>query len=192
MIARTLSPFLSIIVAIVLFMFFIKPTYYEAGALRDDAREYREAVSTYKEFTTILQEKIEEKEKNSSDEEKLNLLLPEETDSTHLLVDLKTLANRNGLLFGNVIVVEGEASNPKEEDGEDSVIDARARLVPTDISFELIGTYDQFKSFLENLESSQVLFEVTTLTFDTTEQKIFHQFSFTVRTYALPSSNISL
>lgn len=191
MIARTLSPFLSIIVAIVLFVFFIKPTYYEAGALRDDAREYHEAVSSYKEFTTILQEKIEEKEKNSSEEEKLNLLLPEETDSAQLLVDLKSLANRNGLLFGNIIVVEGEALNT-EAGNEEGSIDERTMLVPTDISFELIGTYTQFKSFLEDLESSQVLFEVTALTFDTTEQKMFQQFSLTVRTYALPLPNTSI
>lgn len=191
MIARTLSPFLSIIVAIVLFVFFIKPTYYEAVALRADSLEYREAVSKYKEFTTILEEKIAEKERYISDEEKLNLFLPEETDSTQLLVDLKSLANRNGLLFGNIVVVEGEALG-MEEEGEDSEIDVRARLVPTDISFDLIGTYSQFKSFLEDLESSQVLFEVTSLTFDTTEQKMFQQFSFTVRTYALPSSNTSL
>ena len=191
MIARTLSPFLSIIVAIVLFVFFIKPTYYETNALRDDAREYREAASSYIEFTEILKQKIEEKEKFTSGEKKLNLLIPEEIDSTQLLVDLKSLANRNGLLFGNIVVVEGEALDMEEED-EDSVIDERARLVPTDISFELIGTYSQFKSFLEDLESSQVLFEVTSLTFDTTEQKMFQQFSFTVRTYALPSSNTSL
>ena len=191
MIARTLSPFLSIIVAIVLFVFFIKPTYYETNALRDDAREYREAASSYIEFTEILKQKIEEKEKFTSCEKKLNLLIPEEIDSTQLLVDLKSLANRNGLLFGNIVVVEGEALDMEEED-EDSVIDERARLVPTDISFELIGTYSQFKSFLEDLESSQVLFEVTSLTFDTTEQKMFQQFSFTVRTYALPSSNTSL
>ena len=191
MIARTLSPFLSIIVAIVLFVFFIKPTYYETNALRDDAREYREAASSYIEFTEILKQKIEEKEKFTSGEKKLNLLIPEEIDSTQLLVDLKSLANRNGLLFGNIVVVEGEALGVEEGD-EDSVIDARARLVPTDISFELIGTYSQSKSFLEDLESSQVLFEVTALTFDTTEQKMFQQFSFTVRTYALPSSNTSL
>ena len=191
MIARTLSPFLSIIVAIVLFVFFIKPTYYETNALRDDAREYREAASSYIEFTEILKQKIEEKEKFTSGEKKLNLLIPEEIDSTQLLVDLKSLANRNGLLFGNIVVVEGEALDMEEED-EDSVIDERARLVPTDISFELIGTYSQFKSFLEDLESSQVLFEVTSLAFDTAEQKMFQQFSFTVRTYALPSSNTSL
>ncbi|MCR4285518.1 MAG: hypothetical protein NUW00_01345 [Candidatus Kaiserbacteria bacterium] len=191
MIARTLSPFLSIIVAIVLFVFFIKPTYYETSVLRDDAREYREAASSYIDFTEILKQKIEEKEKYTSGEKKLNLLIPEEIDSTQLLVDLKSLANRNGLLFGNIVVVEGEALG-MEEGNEDSVIDERARLVPTDISFELIGTYSQFKSFLEDLESSQVLFEVTALTFDTTEQKMFQQFSFTVRTYALPSSNTSL
>jgi len=191
MIARTLSPFLSIIVAIVLFVFFIKPTYYETNALRDDAREYREAASSYIDFTEILKQKIEEKEKFTSGEKKLNLLIPEEIDSTQLLVDLKSLANRNGLLFGNIVVVEGEALDMEEED-EDSVIDERARLVPTDISFELIGTYSQFKSFLEDLESSQVLFEVTSLAFDTAEQKMFQQFSFTVRTYALPSSNTSL
>ena len=191
MIIRTLSPFLSIVVAIVLFVLFIKPTYYEADGLRDDALEYRDAVNTYNVFTSDLQKKIDDKGKDASNEEKLNQLLPEKTDSTQLLVDLKALANQDGLLFGNVVVVEGEAlyTGDEQEEGTDN---KRALLAPTDISFELIGTYNQLKSFLTRLESSQVLFEVTSLTFDTTEQSVFQQFSFTVRTYALPASNISI
>ncbi len=191
MIFRTLSPFLSIIVAVVLFVYFIKPTYYETLTLREDTLEYRDAVDQYKVYAVSLEDKLSEKSKYADEDEKLNNLLPEETDSTKLLVDLKALATRNALLFGNVAVVEAGESEESLSDDESQEV-AVPVLVGTDISFDVVGTYDQFKSFLEDLEDSQTLFEVVGISFDTSKKTLFQQYSITVRAYALPLAKTSL
>jgi Tfp pilus assembly protein PilO len=191
MIFRTLSPFLSIIVAVVLFVYFIKPTYNETLTLREDTVEYRDAVSKYKEFADDREKKLSDKSKHADKDEKLNSLLPEETDSTKLLIDLKSLATRNALLFGNVAVVEADESEEGLSDDENQEVTAPV-LVGTDISFDIVGTYDQFKSFLEDLEDSQTLFEVVGISFDTSKKTLFQQYSITVRTYALPLAKTSL
>ena len=58
MILRSLSPILSVVVAVVLAVFFIKPTYDETLLIQKDIDSYRDAKMKYEEFTSNLQIKI--------------------------------------------------------------------------------------------------------------------------------------
>ncbi len=191
MILRTLSPILSIVVAVVLSVFFIKPTYDETLALQKDTELYDEAKTKYDNFKVDLQAEIDNKASHLADEEKLSALVPESIDETQLLVDLKSIAKDNGLLFGNIGVSEGDSGTPETLDENGNPIGDDA-LIAMDFAFEVIGSYSQTKEFIKDLERSQTLFEIISISFDSSKNTFFQQFAFTVRTYAQPKYNPSL
>lgn len=191
MILRTLSPILSIVVAVVLSVFFIKPTYDETLALQKDTELYDEAKTKYDNFKVDLQAEIDNKASHLADEEKLSALVPESIDETQLLVDLKSIAKDNGLLFGNISVSEGDSGTPETLDENGNPIGDDA-LIAMDFAFEVIGSYSQTKEFIKDLERSQTLFEIISISFDSSKNTFFQQFAFTVRTYAQPKYNPSL
>lgn len=184
---RTLTPALSILIAILLFVFFTKPLYSEIKSTQAEVDAYALAVEKYNEFSQALQTKLNKKTSRPEYEiERLDQLLPSMIDETQLLVDLNALALTHGLLFGNVSV---EGNNPvmlEEALPVEGSQVASDELSTVDVSFDVIGTYEQFKTFLRDIESSLSLMEVTELNFTATEGS-FQQFSVTVRAFALPS-----
>lgn len=184
MILRTLTPFLSLIIAVLLFFFVIQPQYTEITTIQSDTNEYVKATEGYQEFTRVLDEKLMEKQSRSTlDNERLDAFVPSTIEPTQLLVDLEAMAGRHNLLFGNISVDESDVDFSKA--GEKQV---SSELTTADISFEVIGSYGQLKGFLGDLERSITLFEVVNLKFTVSEETLFGQYAITVRTYALPKS----
>lgn len=183
---RTTTPILSILIAVLLFLFFTHPEYVKTMEIKNEIEQYREARNTYEQFSARLGEKYAKKTGRSAYEiERLDALIPEEADETRHLVDLEMLAEKNSLLFGNTAVDSRDLTSIKR-DKESATPSEELRT--TDISFEVVGTYGQVKSFLADLESSLVIFEVTDLSFTVVEGP-FQQFKITVRTYALPEAS---
>jgi len=181
---RSITPFLSIIIAVLLFVFFTKPLYSEIRLLQNEISQYKIATTKYSEFNAQIQNLLSIKNNRAaSEKERLDLLVPNAIDSTRLLVDLEGIAEGHNLLFGNVST-KGSDVAPTSA-GAPEKKDTSTELKTADISFEVIGTYTQFKDFLSDLESSVVLFEVTKITV-TAIDGLFQQFAVTVRTYALP------
>ena len=185
---RTLTPILSIIIAVLLFMFFIQPQYAEIQSVKNEIKTYTDATAQYAGFSALLQDKLSVKTQRSAYEsERLDTLVPDSVDATRLLVDLEKIATTHGLLFGNITTKGGDVMLAR---GTDGAVDApeSAELATVDVSFAVIGTYDQFKDFLKDLERSVTLFEVTEIKYSVTEESVLQQFSLTVRSYSLPQS----
>ncbi len=186
MISRTLTPILSLVIAIILFVFFVRPQYAEVLSIQSEIDEYQKAITQYTEFTNKLEAKIAAKESRSAlQNEQLDQLVPNEIDDAQALVDLEALAQRHNLLFGNTDVSTGDTELQRKTDPAVAEDEGSDELRTADITFGVIGTYEQFKSFLTDVEKSLSLYEVTQISFDTTESS-FQQFEVTVRVYALP------
>ncbi|MCF7815726.1 MAG: hypothetical protein K9M10_03330 [Candidatus Pacebacteria bacterium] len=187
--SRTLTPFLSIIIAILLFLFFTQPNYEEVKNLQKETEEYVSATEKYNNFNTRIEELLTRKDSIKESQKKmLDLLVPKSIDDTRTLVDLKVLAEKNGLLFGNVSIEGGDIQlQAKSTSGNKAKVSTTGskELVTSDISFEVIGFYPQFKDFLRDIESSLTIMEVVDITFTSNESR-FQQFSVKIRTYALP------
>lgn len=186
MILRTLTPFLSLVIAIILFIFVIQPQYIEIVSLNSEVNEYVSATEKYQQFTAKLEEKLATKGSRSAlENERLDTLVLEEIDATQLLVDLEVLAKQRNLLFGNVEISAGDIDVKKISNDADA---SGGELTTVDLSFEIVGTYEQFKNFLSDVERSLTLFEVVKMELVSTEESLFQQFAITVRVYALPKS----
>lgn len=187
MILRTLTPVLSVIIAIILFVFFVNPKYAEIIAVQAQIAEYQDAILKYNNFVNKLDAKIATKVTRSAIEnERLDRFVPENINDTQILVDLESLAQRNNLLFGNVEVVSGDMDLVRKSGAAAADVAVKSdELKTTDISFELIGTYEQFKLFLADMEKSMTLFEVVEMSLEADDAP-FQQFAITVRAYSLP------
>lgn len=181
---KSLTPALSIITAIVLFVFFTQPQYEKIKALGVEIDDYQETIQKYTEFNAKLRELMATKDGIKVDDQaKLDMMIPKEIDDARLLVDLEAMAKKHELLFGNIATDAGTRGV-----GDTSSKNASDKIVAHSVSFEVIGTYDQFKELLKEIESSLTFMEVTkiSLTAASTE---FQQYALTVETYALPKSN---
>jgi hypothetical protein len=182
---RTLTPFLSALIGILLFIFFTQPKYAEVSGLQTQIAEYNNATDKYKDFSALLDQKLSVKTTRPAVEsERLDRLIPDTIDDTRLLVDLEALAKSHKLLFGNVTTNGGQIQLGKKP-AEASTDTKNQELATVDISFALIGTYDEFKDFLKDLETSLNIFEVTKISYSAVDGP-FQQFTVAVRSYALP------
>ena len=184
---RTLTPVLSIIIAVLLYLFFTQTQFAEISVIQKETEEYTSATEQYNTFNALLQQKLSIKKNQSVyDSERIETIIPVTLDSARLIVDLEKITQNNSLLFGN-ITVKGDDSVAKRGPSN-SEAEISAELDSVDVSFEVIGTYEQFKNFLRDLERSLTLFEVIDLKYSVTEDSPLQQFALTVRSYGLPKS----
>ncbi len=182
---RTITPILSILAALLIFFFFTKPEFAEVKRVRMEADRYQSAIETAELRNKELEAKITEKQGHPAvDIERLNTLVPSEIDEVKILADLSELARKHNVLFGNVSVMNNDMK-PQSAVADGSQKGNFRDLIATDLQFGLIGTYDQFKAFLADIESSLMLHEITNISFQATEG-ILEQYGVTVRVYALP------
>jgi Tfp pilus assembly protein PilO len=178
---KSLTPTLSIIAAIVLFFLFVRPQLAEIEKVNAQIDTYNTTIEQYKLYNAKIQSLMQTKDGVSiSNTERLEKIIPNTTDTTRTLVDIEALAKKNGLLFGNVSTESLNKSSRAESEAEDR----DTELLVHEISFELIGDYDQLKAFLRDIESSLGFMEVTEMSLLATSEK-FQQYGFTIQTYSL-------
>lgn len=188
---RTITPIFSIVIALVIFFFYSKPMFAEMRVLQEQTAQYSDAVKKAQDLNTELSDKL--KKKRSYDTEsinRLNALVPESINEVKVLTDLSEIARSHNMLFGNINVTnsDNEKSDSTVPDPSVSTGDVSyENITNTGIAFSLIGTYDQFKSFLSDIERSLVLMEVTGITFTTGEGDL-QQYEVSIQLFALPPS----
>lgn len=188
---RTLTPVFSIIIAILLFFFFISPGYKEISQIKEDTAQYDRAVKSYNDFYAKVDTKLAVKRnENPVVVERLNQFIPKDLDVAYDLANLEQMALTHNMLFGNIIsdVTEIDVRRASGNRNNTSSGSQSQELQIADISFDVIGTYEQFQSFLLDLESSLSLYEVINIDFSASSG-LFEQFAVSVRTYALPKDN---
>lgn len=179
--SRTLTSILSIVIAVLLYVFVIDQQLTQMSIVQNEIDEYKKAEEKFTEFQRKLDSLVAVKNQASVIEnEKLDAIVPEVVDDVKLIVDLENMAKSRGMLFGNISI---DNSKDTPSNTSSSEVATGPTLKGTDISFEVIGSYEQFKQLLEDLERSLVLLEVVTLDF-AVNQGSYQQYAITVRAYA--------
>jgi|GEM_PF-759876 len=190
-------PALSIFVGILVIFFFVRPLFSQIGEVQAEVDQYEETVRKVQEFNALLDNLVAQYNALSvSDLERLEAFVPHgEIDEVAALVDIEALADVHGLIFQSVKVgVIGE------DDGEDGDFEEGGQVEPEtvspgfdasefltqDIDFTVVGSYDRFRGFLEDLEQSLVLMEIMKLSFSIGEGELV-EYEFKVRLYGIPA-----
>jgi hypothetical protein len=184
---RLMSPLFAIVLSLVIFLFFTRSMFADVKEMRVETAKYQDALDKAEMINEELQNKIAVKRGYSSVElERLNAIVPTDLNEVRALADLSARARVHRLLFGNVVLTEGNSSSGYFEDVDGAGLKYED-LQYRDIEFSIIGTYDQFKAFLNDLEQSLSFYEVVKV-HTTGGDGQLQQFTVVVRIFALPNT----
>ncbi len=170
--------------ALGLFFVYTKPAYDGLKAKQVQIERYDLALDKAAELQRLKQELLARYNSfNAADIERLHKLLPDHVDNVRLVLDLDTLASKNGLALQNISV-----SSPQDSATADAGITIGAEMATYDsltMSFQTTGTYDRFIVFLAELEESLRIVDIEKLNINAVGSGVGYTFDITLRTYWL-------
>lgn len=180
---RTLIPVISIVIAVTIFFAFVRPLFSDVRIIQDEIGRIEEQLSKKTDLTEEVKSLLAVKQSHAvTNIERLDTMIPGDIDEVKIIADLSTLARSHNMLFGNIVVESESNAYSGTDDLEES---DGVGLVSSDITFGLVGNYDQFKLMLGDIERSLVLLDVLQITFTAGAGELV-QYSVKVRTYAMP------
>lgn len=183
---------LLIIIIVAIFYLFIKPVWSGGGSvyipeksisiLQKEKKDYADAVRLASSFNDRISKAnfayINALEKLPI--EKMSKILPQTADPILIIPELMKIATRPE---SNMLL-----TSPKFSDDGISKTNNNKKYNILSITFSTEGSYEQLKSFLNNLESSERIYNVTALSFSSTEgeeTKNAFKYGITIDTYYL-------
>jgi len=154
------------LVAGAIFFLYTQPTYDSIRVAEAQIREYDQALGRAAELQKIKQSLLSRYNAfNPSDLDRLQKLLPDHVDNVRLVLDLDNLAARHGMALQNVVI-----SNPVSDvqaQGAVSVIGGgKQEYDSLTLRFSTVGTYESFRTFLEDIETSLRVVDLESLKLD--------------------------
>ena len=151
--AKVLVPIISIIVALALYFFFIQDTLERVAELKIESAQFDEALKSAQELENTIERLTRESDNiQTSDLDKLEILLPDHIDSIRFIYDLNTIADIHNKTLGKVSVEELKGD----------------RFTSTIVTFSINGTYSELLAFLSDLELSLRIIDVQSISFRVT------------------------
>jgi Tfp pilus assembly protein PilO len=157
------SIFLIILIAlsVVAFAFYIKPRYTATREFKTQIASYSSNLDTAEKLKTSREELIAKYNTISkADLDNLRALLPDSVDNIRLIIQIDSLAVRNGLS-----TVRGVNYQVQDEKDPASKAAAAGPYGEFTMSFETSGQYQNFLSFLSDLEANLRIVDVTKVDF---------------------------
>lgn len=187
-------PIFFILASIGLFFGFTKTKWDSIQTLRQETVEYKKALDNSKQLLTKRDELLGKKNAISeTDIEKLNILLPNDVNSTKVILEIEHLATRiHGLGF------ENPKYDPNKKVTTDGKTDTTTKQTPKDLAeeqkdygtfeleFTLSGPYERFIGFIQDLEQSLRIIDIQSVEISTPDNQTM-KYLVKVQTYWLKS-----
>ena len=180
---RLILPIILTGTAIALFVLFTDPTFQETKQLQVQAGSYNDALNKSQEFRRLRDEKIAAYNTfATADKQKLEKILPDNVDNIRLIIDINNMAARHGLTLKNVEL--GTVSDSASARSALAVGASGEAVGSVDLGFGVASTYDDFLSFLQDVEHSLRIVDVESISFTVGETAVY-DFTVSIRTYWL-------
>jgi Tfp pilus assembly protein PilO len=188
---NVLSIFL-ILTAIGIYFGVTSPTWGKAQQLSSEIDSYNEALKISKELQSknaALVSKV-----NSFDQEsmaRLGKLLPDNADNVRLIIDVQNIASEVGLNIRDIIVNDERSQTQSAPTAQQAVPqdtmedNNQSKYSSVSLTFSVTSSYENFNLFLNRLEKSLRLVDITALNVRTTESPSVYTFNITLRSYWL-------
>ncbi len=183
-------PIVLIVAAIGLFIGFINPQYQTLLANRQVLAANNSALTNSRQITDV-REKLRAKYTavNPDDIARLQKMLPDSVDNVRLILDLDNMATARGMALRNVKVGDSTAAAKAPAA---TAAGGKPALGPDtnpwgsiQLSFTVSGTYDNFVSYLQDIEHSLRIVDVSALSVKATASGSVYDYDITLRTYWL-------
>lgn len=180
---KALLPVLFIVIAGGIFFGFINPTYTSLKALKAEEATYDGALSRSRELQSVRDKLLARYNTFSTNNlARLSKLIPDNIDNVRLILDLDGIAAGYGMHVRNVSLDANASQASRTAQGQVGPGDARYDYVT--LSFTVSGTYDTFRAFLADLESSLRLVDVSGISFSSTPTGLY-EYTVGIKTYWL-------
>lgn len=155
------------------FFMVVKPRYDKLQAVKNEVSTYDESLETAEQLKISREELIAKYNSiPKSDLDNIKTLLPDSVDNIRLIIQLDSLATKNGLsILRNVdyksdALVAASSGSPDAAATDMSGIEsARRPYGELTVSFQTQGQYANFLAFLSDLEQNLRLVDVTAVDF---------------------------
>ncbi|PIR86273.1 hypothetical protein COU13_01940 [Candidatus Kaiserbacteria bacterium CG10_big_fil_rev_8_21_14_0_10_43_70] len=184
---------IAFVVAAALFLGYTRPAYEKVQSVKGDIGQFDEALQKSRELQELKQGLLSRYNTFSeADLLRLRKLLPDHVDNVRLVLDLDNLAGRYKMAVQNVLISRGapeeQAATVLGSLGTQSEVFDNLTM-----QFATVGTYSNFVSFLEDLESSLRIVDLVSLTIEQTSisnegdelEEPIYEYNVAIRTYWL-------
>jgi Tfp pilus assembly protein PilO len=176
--------------SITAFVLYIKPRYEIAREAKTQVEAYSSNLDTAEKLKTSREELIARYNNiPKADLDNLKTLLPDSVDNIRLIIQIDSLAVRNGLSTVRGVNYQVQDKNVGSNEQAQSV--SRLPYEEFVISFETTGQYQNFLSFLADLERNLRIVDITKIEFSpsttagTTSPATSMSYRITLKTYWL-------
>lgn len=193
---RNLISVIFLIGAGAIFFLYTQPEYDTVQVLAAQGAQYDAALAKASELQQVKQSLLAKY--NSFDAAslaRLQTMIPDQVDNIRLILDMDNIANQHGMALQNVSI-----STPTSASAQTGAVGAIStggtKYDSITMSFSTTGTYEQFKSFLADLEHSLRVVDIVSLSFSSSQtgsqsgqraagSEPTYSYSMTIRTYWL-------
>lgn len=189
-----------ILTSIGVFFGYINPTYGgTTGATELQGRSIRELKEEQGRYVDALQKTKEIEQARTglleqfaripaNGKERLEKLLPGHIDSVRLIIDINNIAAQYGMTLKNISLDKPDTAAASETSRELGPLTERFKAVG--LKFSVEGSYDNFRSFVRDLEQSLRLVNIDTISFSSSEE--VYGYSIGISTYHLNADSTAL
>ena len=188
---KTIISILGLAAAAGIFFAYTLPTYDASGAAKGDISQYDAALTKSAELQERKQTLLARYNTFSpADLDRLQKLLPDHVDNVRLILDLDNLAGRHGMAIQNVAISAPQTESTSQT-AASSISSSKQRYDSLTLKFATVATYDDFLSFLRDLEMSLRIVDLVSLRLsqvsggDVKNPLPTYSFDVTIRTYWL-------
>lgn len=194
---QTITQLLLLVISGVAVFTIIVPTINSIGDIQKETDEYSTAIESAFATNERLNTLVRQSENLSQQERyRIDRFIPASIDPVKTAHDLEILVEKHKLfivtlnVLEEIVLPDPVITSNAIYDIEDTRGQSQKQISYRDFELVTAGTYEQFKSLLADIESSAQLFEIQSVSFQSTNSDIV-QYSMIVRTFGLTGSDQS-
>lgn len=170
-----------LLLSVGLFYTFISPHYDKVMALRDQSNKYKEILANVIELGK-KRDTLTARYNNLPENEiaRLEKVLPGNVDTVNLAMNFDSIAAKYGISI-KTIRTSDQGDSPT---GEVIQTDTGKSYQPVTVSFSFVATYDNFRSFMQDIEKSLRIVDVESVAFASAPNGL-NSYNVSVKTYWL-------
>lgn len=188
---KILFSLVSLVVAGVILFMYTQPKYEASHALQAQDAAYTQALQKAAELQALKQKLLSTYNSFDTNElDRLNKALPDHVDNVRLILDLDSLATKHGIGLQNVSI--NAPSNQSDSSNSGTINSVASQNTAYDsllLKFSARGTYDNFLSFMNDLETSLRVVDLVSLEMSIDSSAVgntaSYKYDISIRTYWL-------
>ena len=161
---KTIIAIVGFVLAGALFFLFTKPTYATVGDVQAQISQYQEALNKAAQVQQLKQKLLTRYNSfNPDDINRLQTMIPDHVDNIGLILELDNIASRYGMALENIDVSPGAAASADKTGPIGAIGGGNQKYESLTFHFSTFGTYENFRTFLHDLEASLRIVDLVSL-----------------------------